>query len=207
MEDSPEALMELKSNVSRETINKLDAYRTLILAEKQSLISKKDKNLIWTRHFYDSLRISDLIRENKQNIIDIGSGSGLPGIPLSLFYNGENSIFLCENRRKRAEFLEYCIDALKLKNTYVIPHKVEKATNQKFDVVLARAVGRLNDLLSISYNISKKSTTFLFHKGIHIDDEIAEATKYWIFDHKLHENSVEKGSYILELNNVIKSNS
>ena len=205
MEDSPEALKELKNNVSRETINKLDTYRTLILSEKQSLISKKDKNLIWTRHFYDSLRISDLIRDNKQNIIDIGSGSGLPGIPLSLLYNGENSIFLCENRKKRAKFLEHCIDELKLKNTYVIPHKAEKATSQKFDIVLARAVGRLNDLLSISYNISKKSTTFLFHKGIHIDDEIDEATKYWKFDHILHENSVEKGSYILELNNVIKS--
>ena len=205
MEDSPEALMELKSNVSRETIKKLDVYRTLILAEKQSLISKRDKNLIWIRHFYDSLRISDLIRENKQKIIDIGSGSGLPGIPLSLFYNGENSIFLCENRRKRAEFLEYCIDELKLKNTYVIPHKAGKATNQKFDVVLARAVGRLNDLLSISYNISKKNTTFLFHKGIHVDDEIDEATKYWKFDHNLHESSVEKGSYIMEINNLIKS--
>ena len=84
-------------------------------------------------------------------------------------------------------------------------HKAEKATNQKFDIVLARAVGRLNDLLSISYSISKKSTTFLFHKGVHIDDEIAEATKYWKFDHNLNENSVEKGSYILELNNVIKS--
>ncbi len=205
MEDSPEALKELKNNVSRETINKLDTYRTLILSEKQSLISKKDKNLIWTRHFYDSLRISDLIRDNKQNIIDIGSGSGLPGIPLSLLYNGENSIFLCENRKKRAKFLQHCIDELKLKNTYVIPHKAEKATNQKFDIVLARAVGRLNDLLSISYNVSKKNTTFLFHKGIHIDDEIDEATKYWKFDHILHENSVEKGSYILELNNVIKS--
>jgi 16S rRNA (guanine527-N7)-methyltransferase len=87
----------------------------------------------------------------------------------------------------------------------VIPHKAEKAKNKKFDIVLARAVGQLNDLLSISYNISKKNTTFLFHKGIHIDNEIAEATKYWIFDHKLHENSVEKGSYILELNNVTKS--
>ena len=175
------------------------------MSEKQSLISKKDKNLIWTRHFYDSLRISDLIRDNKQNIIDIGSGSGLPGIPLSLLYNGENSIFLCENRKKRAKFLEHCIDELKLKNTYVIPHKAEKATNQKFDIVLARAVGRLNDLLSISYNVSKKNTTFLFHKGIHIDDEIDEATKYWKFDHNLHENSVEKGSYILEVNNVIKT--
>ena len=107
MEDSPEALMELKSNVSRETINKLDAYRTLILAEKRSLISKKDKNLIWTRHFYDSLRISDMIREKKQNIIDIGSGSGLPGIPLSLFYNGENSIFLCENIVKPIVFQHF----------------------------------------------------------------------------------------------------
>ena len=43
MEDSPEALMELKSNVSRETINKLDVYRSLILDEKQSLISKRTK--------------------------------------------------------------------------------------------------------------------------------------------------------------------
>ena len=66
MEDSPEALMELKSKVSRETINKLDVYRSLILAEKQSLISKKDKNLLWIRHFYDSVSYTHLTLPTKR---------------------------------------------------------------------------------------------------------------------------------------------
>ena len=104
MEDSPEALMELKSNVSRETINKLDVYRSLILAEKQSLISKKDKNLLWIRHFYDSLRISDLIRENKQNIIDIGSGSGLQEFRYHCFIMAKIQYFCAKIEGKEQSF-------------------------------------------------------------------------------------------------------
>ena len=54
MIDSPDALKELLPNVSRETIEKLTQFRKMILAEDQNLISKNDKNFIWTRHFYDS---------------------------------------------------------------------------------------------------------------------------------------------------------
>ena len=66
-------------------------------------------------------------------------------------------------------------------------------------------VSQLNHLLSISYNICKKNTTLLLHKGVHIDEEIVQATKYWDFTHVLHENEREKGSFILELKNIIKS--
>ena len=95
--------------------------------------------------------------------------------------------------------------ALDLKNTEVIPIKAEKIENKKFDIILARAVSQLNHLLSISYNICKKNTTLLLHKGVHIDEEIVQATKYWDFTHVLHENEREKGSFILELKNIIKS--
>ena len=77
--------------------------------------------------------------------------------------------------------------------------------NKKFDIIIARAVTQLNHLLSISYNICKKNTTLLLHKGVHIDEEIEQATKCWNFTHVLHENEREKGSFILELKNITKS--
>ena len=205
MIDSPDALKELLPNVSRETIEKLAEFREIILAEDQNLVSKNDKDFIWTRHFYDSLRLAQFITSNGNDIIDIGSGAGLPGIPVSLLFGSKNKVFLCENRSKRVSFLNKCIDKLDLKNTEVIPVKVEKIENKKFDIILARAVSQLNHLLSISYNICKKNTTLLLHKGVHIDEEIMQATKYWNFTHILHESEREKGSFILELKNLIKS--
>ncbi len=205
MIDSPDALKELLPNVSRETIEKLSEFREMILAEDQNLISKNDKNIIWTRHFYDSLRLAQFITSNGNDIIDIGSGAGLPGIPISLLFSSKNRVFLCENRSKRTLFLEKCIVNLDLKNTEVIPVKAEKIENRKFDIILARAVSQLNHLLSISYNLCKKNTTLLLHKGVHIDEELVQATKCWNFTHVLHKNEREKGSYILELKNIIKS--
>ncbi len=104
MIDSPDALKELLPNVSRETIEKLAEFREMILAEDQNLISNNDKNFIWTRHFYDSLRLAQFITSNGNDIIDIGSGAGLPGIPISLLFSSKNRVFLCENRSKRASF-------------------------------------------------------------------------------------------------------
>jgi len=205
MNDSPDALNELLPNVSRETIEKLADFREMILTEDQNLISKNDRNFIWTRHFYDSLRLAQFITSSGNDIIDIGSGSGLPGIPVSILFSSKNRVFLCESRSKRISFLNKCIVKLDLKNTEVIPIKVEKIENKKFDIILARAVSKLNHLLSISYNICKKNTTLLLHKGVHIDDELLQATKYWNFTHVLHENTKQKGSFILEINNLIKS--
>ena len=205
MIDSSEALKELLPNVSRETIKKLAEFRRMILAEEQNLISNKDRDSIWTRHFYDSLRLAKFINSSSNDITDIGSGAGLPGIPISILFRSKKNIFLCENRTKRALFLKKCIVNLDLKNTEVIPIKAERIENKKFDVILARAVSQLNHLLSISYNLCKKNTTLLLHKGVHIDKELVQATKCWNFNHILHENEMEKGSFILELKNLIKS--
>ena len=204
MIDSPDALKELLPNVSRETIEKLAEFREIILSEDQNLISKNDRNFIWTRHFYDSLRLAQFITSSGNDIIDIGSGAGLPGIPVSILFSSKNRVFLCENRSKRASFLNKCIIKLDLKNTEVIHIKAEKIKNKKFDIILARAVSQLNHLLSISYNICKKNTTLLLHKGVHIDEEIVQATKCWDFTHMLHENEREKGSFILDVKNIIK---
>ena len=91
------------------------------------------------------------------------------------------------------------------KNIKSMNSRVENIKNTKFDYIISRAVTKINDLFSISYHLTKENTIFLLHKGIHVEVEIKEATRYWNFQYKLYENSLEKGSYILEVKNIIKS--
>ena len=208
MEDSGDSFIKMNPNVSRETIEKLKIYRQLIIDEKSNLVSKRDIEVLWIRHFHDSLRIIDHISLKNSQIIDVGTGAGLPGIPISLcLKNSENQIYLCESKQKKIDFLLRCKEKLKLTNVEVIPDRVENIKNKKFDYVIGRAVTQLNSFFSMSYNIKKENTIFLLHKGIHIVKEIDDATKYWNFVHYLHENEVEKGSFIIEIKNLMKSTS
>ena len=206
MKDSSDSFIKMNPNVSRETIEKLKIYRQLIIDEKSNLVSNRDKEALWIRHFHDSLRILDYISLKNSKIIDIGTGAGLPGIPISLcLKNSKNQIYLCESKQKKIDFLLKCKEKLKLTNVEVIPERVENIKKKKFDYVIGRAVTQLNSFFSMSYNVRKKNTIFLLHKGIHIDKEIEDATKYWNFEHYLHENTMEKGSFIIEVKNLIKS--
>ena len=206
MEDSSDSFIKMNPNVSRETIEQLKIYRQLIIDEKSNLVSNRDKEALWIRHFHDSLRILDHISLKNSQIIDIGTGAGLPGIPISLCLKNSNSqIYLCESKQKKIDFLLKCKEKLKLTNVEVIPGRVENIKKKKFDYVIGRAVTQLNSFFSMSYNIKKENTIFLLHKGIHIDKEIADATKYWDFEHHLYENKTKKGSFIIEIKNLIKS--
>ena len=137
MEDSSDYFLKLNSDVSRETLLLFHKYHDLIIKEKQNLISKNDQKHIWIRHFHDSLRLSNFIKLSNLNIIDIGSGAGFPGIPLALMSNKQNHYYLCENRRKRADFLNTVIRKLSIKNAEVIHSRVEQINYPQFDIVLA----------------------------------------------------------------------
>jgi len=206
MDDNSDLFIKMNPNVSRETIEQLKIYKQLIIDEKSNLVSNRDKQVLWIRHFHDSLRILDHISPKNSQIIDIGTGAGLPGIPISLSLKDSNSqIYLCESKQKKIDFLLKCKEKLELTNVEVIPDRVENIKKKKFDYVIGRAVTQLNSFFSMSYNIKKENTIFLLHKGIHIDKEIADATKCWDFEHCLYENKIEKGSFIIEIKNLIKS--
>ena len=208
MIDSSDQLLILNPNVSRETIAKLNEYRNLIINAKFNLVSKNDKEHIWIRHFHDSLRLSKFIKKNKKKvkILDIGSGAGLPGLPLSMVLDNDLFEFvLCESNNKKANFILDCCDRLDISNVQIINDRVENIKNHSFDYVISRATAKINEIFSMSYHLNKKNTVYLLHKGVHVVDEINLTTKYWKFDYYIHKNNLEKGSNIFEAKNIIKS--
>ena len=208
MIDSSDQLQTLNPYVSRETIKKLSDYRDSIISAKFNLVSQKDKEHIWIRHFHDSLRLIKFFEkdEKKIKILDIGSGAGLPGLPLSMVL--DNDLFelvLCESNSKKANFILDCCDQLDILNVQIINDRVENIKNHSFDYIISRATAKINEIFSISYHLTKNSTVYLLHKGVHVVDEINLTTKYWEFDYYIHKNNLEKGSNIFEAKNIIKS--
>ncbi len=208
MIDSSDQFQTLNPNVSRETIGKLSDYRKLIINAKFNLVSKNDKEHIWIRHFHDSLRLSKFFVkiEKKVKILDIGSGAGLPGLPLSMVLDKNLfDFFLCESNTKKANFINDCCNQLDITNVQIINDRVENIKNYSFDYIISRATAKINDIFSMSYHLNKNSTIYLLHKGVHIVDEINFTTKYWKFDYSIHENNLEKGSNIFEAKNIAKT--
>ena len=208
MIDSSDQFQTLNPNVSRETIGKLSDYRKLIINAKFNLVSKNDKEHIWIRHFHDSLRLSKFFGkiEKKVKILDIGSGAGLPGLPLSMVLDKNLlDFFLCESNTKKANFINDCCHQLDITNVQIINDRVENIKNDSFDYIISRATAKINDIFSMSYHLNKNSTIYLLHKGVHIVDEINFTTKYWKFDYSIHENNLEKGSNIFEAKNIAKT--
>ena len=208
MIDSSDQLQTLNPYVSRETIKKLSDYRDSIISAKFNLVSQKDKEHIWIRHFHDSLRLIKFFEkdEKKIKILDIGSGAGLPGLPLSMVL--DNDLFelvLCESNSKKANFIRDCCDQLDILNVQIINDRVENIKNNSFDYIISRATAKINEIFSISYHLTKNSTVYLLHKGVHVVDEINLTTKCWKFDYNIHKNNLEKGSNIFEAKNIIKS--
>ena len=115
-----------------------------------SLVGTKGKKEILIRHIIDSLSMVEVLRKMSKGmkILDIGTGAGFPGIPLSIFFTN-NDYFLLESKRKAIDFLTETIKKLKLGNIKIINGRAEEIVNkveyrQVFDLVTSRALARLD---------------------------------------------------------------
>lgn len=117
----------------------LDSYLRLLIerAVPQGMIASSDSARLRERHLTDSLRAVSLFFASDKSVIDMGSGAGLPGIPLAVAHP-ELTFTLVESRKRRAAFLELVIEKLGLENATVLTCRVEDLTTQA-DVCLARA--------------------------------------------------------------------
>jgi len=181
--------------VSRETFEKIEAYGALLREEnrRQNLISASTLEQIWDRHILDSAQLVRYEPRPGASWIDIGSGAGLPGIVLACIVTG--TVIMVEPRRLRAEFLHKAAESLHLRAN-VVAAKAERVEG-KFDVITARAVASLTQLLKISAHLSTRKTVWALPKGRGAEAELVEARRTWQGNFRVEPSVTDAASFIV----------
>ncbi len=137
-----------------------------------NLTSVRDPSDMLVKHIMDSLMVGEVL--SGENFIDVGTGPGLPGIPLAILYPQKNFVLL-DSLGKRITFLRQVVFQLKLKNVQPVKARVEEYhPEQPFDGVLSRAFSSLNDMVSwCQHLVASESGRFFALKGQFPQDEIA----------------------------------
>ena len=164
-------------NVSRETMARLQAYEALLREwqNRINLVSASTLSDLWRRHFYDCGQLCRFI-EGRHSVVDIGSGAGFPGLVISIM-TGAN-VTLIESDNRKAVFLR---EAARLTGAaaQVVADRAEKVDPVAADVITARAVASVADLLALSEPWLKPGGRCLFLKGASVADELTDASRIW----------------------------
>lgn len=159
---------------------KLSAFVALLIAESQhqNLVSKSSISEIWARHIVDSAQLLSLVQAASDGLwIDIGTGAGLPGIVIAILRDAP--VMMVEPRRKRVDFLDRCIEELRLTHATTSLAKVEAIEPRAAAFISARAVAALPTLFANAHHLSDHDTVWLLPKGQSAQSEVDEARKAW----------------------------
>lgn len=143
-----------------------------------NLTAVRDPRAMVTRHLLDSLALHAFVR-GIGALADLGSGAGLPGIPLALAVPGLQ-VTLVESNGKKARFLREAVRVLALDNARVAESRAEALdAPAAFDAISARALATLADILAVGGHLLKPGGQLLAMKGARPDHEIAALPPGW----------------------------
>lgn len=174
------------TNVSRETIEHLDAYAALLTKWNKAinLVAPSTIASLWSRHFLDSAQILDVAPKNAKSWVDMGSGAGFPGLVVACLAKEKHpdlGMTCIESDQRKSVFLQTVIRNLGLKAT-VISQRIEQVPRLGADIVSARALSRLEVLLGYADRHLSPEGTAIFLKGAGFGREIEQAQDNWTFD-------------------------
>ena len=155
---------------------KLKIYKSLYDIYKDinyevNLISRKDFENFYLHHIIHSLSITkfELIK-NENNIIDIGTGGGLPGIPLAIYYNKKNFV-LVDSIRKKISAVDKIIKKINVKNISTLNNRAENL-NIKADIIICRSVSSVYNLIKWTKELLNKKGKLILLKGGNVNKEL-----------------------------------
>jgi len=191
------------TGVSRETMERLDAYAKLLVtwSARINLVGRATLNDLWRRHFLDSAQLLPLIPAGTQNLADLGSGAGFPGLVLAIL--GGPGVELIEADSRKAAFLR---EAARVSSTAVTIRgcRIEAVPPHPVDVVTARACAPLDRLLALGERLIAPDTTCVFLKGERVEEELTVAGKAWTMTVSHLPSLVDPGGSVLLLQQVVR---
>lgn len=163
-------------------LDRLGQFLALLLRANQTmnLTAIRDPQAAWMRHVLDSLTLLQVVEGATISILDVGSGGGLPGIPLAIALPGSR-VTLLEATGKKAAFLTEAAQRLGLANVTVVSSRAEKAGAEgskhrdAYDLVTARAVGRTAVVAELCAPFAKPGGRVVLIKGEKAEEELLEA--------------------------------
>lgn len=196
----------LIGRVSRETWDDFCRFELLFRrwSETINLAATGTLESFWQRHILDSLQLWPLAL-GARKWADLGSGGGFPGLIIAILLKTapDASIELIESNRRKAAFLRTAVNELAL------PARVHAARIEDTvprlappQIVTARALASLSELLRLAEPWLSASSRALFHKGRDYRKELAESAQHWDFDLVEHPSVVANDSIILEISKL-----
>lgn len=158
----------------------LKYYEIMISMNKvMNLTAITEFSEVINKHFLDSLSLVKLLYPTNERIIDIGTGAGLPGIPLKIAFP-DTQIILMDSLNKRIGFLNELIEELKLRDIQAIHGRAEDYGGhadfrEAFDISTSRAVARLSTLSEYCLPFVRVGGSFISYKAASISEELKEA--------------------------------
>lgn len=153
-------------------------YQKLVDWNRQiNLTAITDYEEVQLKHFLDSLTITLVWQPDKgNNIIDVGTGAGMPGIPLKIVFP-DIKLVLLEATAKKASFLHHIMQTLGLKDVEIIVGRAEEIAHvpyyrEKFELVLSRAVASMSTLVELTIPFCALGGSFIAPKKGSIDEEV-----------------------------------
>jgi 16S rRNA (guanine527-N7)-methyltransferase len=139
------------------------------------LLGPRELDKLWSRHILNSAVVSETVQPG-DHVADVGSGAGLPGIPMAIAMP-EAHFVLIEPMERRSNWMLEVIEELGLTNAEVRRARAEEVTDLKFDIVTARAVAALDKLLRLCVPLLKPGGSLVALKGSKASEEIEAAKK------------------------------
>lgn len=168
-------------DVSRETTDRLQIFvETLTRWQKTiNLVGRATLDDVWARHILDSAQLLPLIPDKAETLVDLGSGAGFPGLVIAALAP-HLAVTLIEADARKAAFLGEASRRMGLEKSPAIRiGRIEAVAPVKSDVVTARALAPLSQLLAWAARHQGDTTICLFHKGKGWQGELTEAMKTW----------------------------
>ena len=181
MQDKVDIILKYFKNLDNEQIELFtkagDIYRNI--NNNINLISRKDIDFLYLHHILHSLSIAKYYNFNSNdNIIDVGTGGGFPGIPLSIYFKNVN-FTLIDSIHKKINSVNIIIKELNLKNVKTICCRSEDI-KEKYDIILGRGISKIDNFIKMVNNLIHEKTKIIYLNGI--DTQIVNSKVNYIKD-------------------------